>query len=139
MTSNNIEECSNLAVRLHTLGPGGAAGDDCQALTSSFSYSFFLLLPDRCCIRIFLLFFFFFSFFFSSFFHFGFASNDLDVLILIIIFSYIYIYIYIASCTEHCCCDSFCLLLRTEKSFPGCIPEEPPRNPHYHGSYLLRR
>ena len=30
MTSNNIEECSNLAVRLHTPGPGGAAGDDCQ-------------------------------------------------------------------------------------------------------------
>ena len=46
MTSNNIEECSNLAVRLRPLGPGGAADNDCQALTSSFSYSFFLPLPS---------------------------------------------------------------------------------------------
>lgn len=70
MTSNNIEECSNLAVRLHTLGPGGAAGDDCQALTSSFSYSFPFFSATAVVSEYssFLLFFFLFLFFSPSWF-----------------------------------------------------------------------
>lgn len=70
MTSNNIEECSNLAVRLHTLGPGGAAGDDCQALTSSFSYSFSFFSATAVVSEYssFLLLFFLFLFFSPSWF-----------------------------------------------------------------------